>query len=577
MSGHRLSTWQAAGRIARYRTPLFILSVVQLVAWNSTTLLIGWLLKRLFDALGGGAPAGFGIYEIVAVLAAAEAARISVMWAGVVRTRCWGNMRGLLRLNLLRAQMHSGGTEAGTLAGSSGDAVSRFRDDVDDFLAFLESALHAAGKVVFAGASIAIMFSIQPVIAVAVVVPLVAVVVVTRLVSPRIRVRRAAFRQASGAVTALIGEMFGSVLAVKSAHAGDAMIRHLASLNERRLRTGLQDTLVSQLLSRFSYASVEVCVGVVLLLAAPAMRRGDFTTGDLALFISYVGGLVWLPHYTGQMLARQRQAGVAIDRMTALLPAEKPAALVIHRPLAAPDRPAPAALRDRSALRSLTIRGVTAVHPTSGRGVRDVNLTLERGTFTVVTGPAGAGKTTLLRAILGLTPTQAGTVRWNGIVVEDHAEFLVPPRSAYVPQVPRLFSESLQDNLLLGQEDMSGLLWAVHSAVLDPDMASMPAGLQTQVGARGVRLSGGQIQRAAIARALVRRADLLVLDDVSSALDVETEHRLWDRLRSATDRTLLVVSNRPATIARADQVIRLDHGGVQPEPVLRASACVEAA
>jgi ABC-type multidrug transport system fused ATPase/permease subunit len=91
----------------------------------------------------------------------------------------------------------------------------------------------------------------------------------------------------------------------------------------------------------------------------------------------------------------------------------------------------------------------------------------------------------------------------------------------------------------------------------------MPDGLATAIGARGVRLSGGQVQRAAIARALVRRADLLVLDDVSSALDVHTERQLWDGLLAGRDRTLLVVSNRPATIARADQVIRLDQGRVQ--------------
>lgn len=119
---------------------------------------------------------------------------------------------------------------------------------------------------------------------------------------------------------------------------------------------------------------------------------------------------------------------------------------------------------------------------------------------------------------------------------------------------------------------------AVHTAVLDRDVASMPSGLHTQVGARGVRLSGGQVQRAAIARALVRRTDLLVLDDVSSALDVETERRLWERLLADADRTLLVVSNRPATIARADQVIRLDHGRIQPGSVrLAAAECADAA
>jgi ATP-binding cassette, subfamily B, bacterial len=572
-----MSTWRTAGRIFRYRFGLVSLSVGQLIAWNGSMLLTGWLLQQVFDALAGAEPAGLGVYEVVAVLAAAEVARIAVIWGGVVRTRSAENMRGLLRLNLFRAQMRSGGPEAGASATSPGEAVSRFRDDVDDFLSFPQSLMSMAGKVVLLVGSMAIMLSIEPVLALAVVLPLVAVVLVTRLASRRIRTYRAVYRRASAGVTGLIGEMFGSVLAVKSAHAGDGILRHLADLNERRRRAGLKDQLVSQVLNSFNRATTDLSVGVVLLLAAPVMSRGGFTVGDLALFVSYIGSLVWVPYYAGQVLARHRQAGVAVDRMTALLPPARPEALVAHRPLRGAESPPAMSTGDRSPLETLTLCGLSAVYPTSRRGVHDVSLAVERGTFTVVTGPAGAGKTTLLRALLGLLPAEQGTVWWNNIAVQDRAEFLVPPRSAYVPQVPQLFSESLRDNLLLGHDDAFHLPAAVRAAVLDHDVASMPSGLDTEVGARGVRLSGGQVQRAAIARALVRRADLLVLDDVSSALDVETESRLWDRLPADGDRTLLVVSNRPATIARADQVIRLDHGRIQSDSVrLSLPACAAA-
>jgi ATP-binding cassette subfamily B protein len=308
------------------------------------------------------------------------------------------------------------------------------------------------------------------------------------------------------------------------------------------------------------------------------MRSGAFTVGDLALFASYVGTLVAMPRYTGRLLAGNRQAGVAVERMAALLPAAAAAPLVTHRPLFGDEPPAGTPRRVDRALRRLEVRGLTAVHPGSGRGVRDVELTLVRGSFTVITGPAGAGKTTLLRALLGLMPTQDGAVLWNGDPVEDRSGFFVPPRCAYVPQVPRLFSESLRDNLLLGSDDTAGVTTAVRDAVFDDDVAAMPDGLATAVGTRGVRLSGGQVQRAAIARALVRRPELLVLDDVSSALDVHTERRLWDRLWR--DRTLLVVSNRPATISRADQVIRLDDGRTRalPEQVTDVHArCIAAA
>ena len=101
--------------------------------------------------------------------------------------------------------------------------------------------------------------------------------------------------------------------------------------------------------------------------------------------------------------------------------------------------------------------------------------------------------------------------------------------------------------------------------MLETDLRSMPDGLATRLGARGMRLSGGQAQRVATARALARRPDLLVLDDVSSALDLDTERALWDRLLRDPQATLLVVSNRPATLARAHQVLTLDHGHLAQE------------
>ncbi len=212
------------------------------------------------------------------------------------------------------------------------------------------------------------------------------------------------------------------------------------------------------------------------------------------------------------------------------------------------------------------MKGLTYVHPESGLGVSDVNLKLRRGSFTVVTGRIGAGKTTLLRALIGWLPHQAGEIRWNGAVVDEPDKFLMPPRCGYTSQVPRLFSEELRSNILMGlPEERVDLPGAVVSAVMEQDVEELEKGLDTIVGPKGVKLSGGQQRRSGAARMFVREPELLILDDLSSGLDVETEQTLWARLFERKDSTALVVSHRRTALRHADHVVVLKEGRVEAE------------
>jgi ATP-binding cassette subfamily B protein/ATP-binding cassette subfamily C protein len=176
--------------------------------------------------------------------------------------------------------------------------------------------------------------------------------------------------------------------------------------------------------------------------------------------------------------------------------------------------------------------------------------------------------------LLGLLPKQKGEIYWNGNLVEDPANFFVPPRSAYTPQIPQLFSYSLRENILLGlYKDDSDIDTALKMAVFEQDLATMNEKLETLVGTKGVRLSGGQMQRVAAARMFVRQPELLVFDDLSSALDVETELTLWSRIFTNSNEevknywtpTCLVVSHRPSVLRRADQIIVMKAGRVEAQ------------
>ncbi|GAB3960943.1 ABC transporter ATP-binding protein [Actinoallomurus acanthiterrae] len=529
----------------------------------------GLLLKAVFDELSGDRTvdlraalwlcAAFVGLEVVRGVVFVTAWAYGVYW--------WVAAATTLRVNVLRSVLTARGTAADRLPHSSGEAVARLRDDVDDVVQVTDDLVDLTGTALFAVTALVIMVSIDPAVTLALALPMIAAGVLSRLLGGLIRRLHRRARELGAVVTAHIGETFAGILAIKTAGAEDAVLRRLRDHNRRRRNAAVKDRLTTDLLDTATGATVEIGIGLVLLIAAPAMHRGDFTVGDLALFTTYVGWLTALPRSAGTFLYRLPQAAVAVERLRRLMaPYEdvedlaRVSGVWFRRE---PPSVVPPPPRHDDPLRVLEARGLT---------VRDrlhaVDLRIERGSFTLITGAVGAGKTTLVRALLGLVPLDAGTIAWNDRHVDDPGTYLAPGRVAYAGQVPRLFSDSLRENLLLGRPaDDDRLATAVELAVFDKDLSGMPDGLATVVGPRGVRLSGGQVQRATAARALIRSPDLLVVDDLSSALDVETEKLLWDRLADAArdgrgPATLLVVSHRRAALERADRILVLDRGRV---------------
>jgi ATP-binding cassette subfamily B protein len=348
---------------------------------------------------------------------------------------------------------------------------------------------------------------------------------------------------------------------VKVNGAGENVLSRLRVLVDRRGTTAVRDRVLNEGVMAFSHGAADVGFGLVLVVSAGAIASGAFSVGTLALFAAYLGWLSFLPRMIGRVLARRKQAAVAFDRMRMLVADEDVRNTVRPRslPIEARQRPVrPAAVRpERVPLERLDVVELEARYAT-GNGVGPVTFTAERGSFTVITGPVGGGKSTLLRALLGLAwqADVTGEVRWNGRPIVDRGAFLVPPNAAYLPQVPQLISDSVVDNVSLGPLDEERIRLALEIASISDDVAAMPKAGDTLIGPRGLRLSGGQRQRLATARALVHEPELIVLDDLSSAVDVETELKLWDNL-AAAGLTVIAVSHRAVAFDRADQIIRL--------------------
>jgi ATP-binding cassette subfamily B protein len=548
---------------------------------------LGLATRAFFDAFRRG-PAAAEPWTAIAVV-------VSLLLADVVAnlalSRSWSTFQYrtqvLLQRNLFAGILRGYGRHG--LPTSPAETVSRFRDD-PQIITFgaLDGICDLVGRGLFAAVAAVVMWRTSPAVTIAAFAPVLLSALVADALGQRASVYGAASRDATGRLSGFLGELVAGQLAVKAAGATDDVVRRLADIGEGRRRVTVRDTVFSQLLNSINFHLVHVSTGAVLLLSAREIRNGTFTVGDVALFVVFLDSLSYLPPEIGRVITELRRTDVSLDRMHAAAPGDDRAALVAPAALGlrkAPDpRSGMRAPRSRKEgahqngggqadveqLDRLEVRDLRFVHGSSGRGVDGVSLTIPRGSFTVVTGRIGAGKTTLLHALLGLLPADAGEIRWNGRVVDDPSGFFVPPRSAFTPQVPRLFGETLRENLLLGRDDEAAALdAAVQAAVLEADVAALDRGLDTLIGPRGVKLSGGQVQRAAAARMFVRDAELLVFDDLSSGLDLDTEAELWARLfRRERDVTCLVVSHRPAALRRADRILVMDEGRVAAEGTL---------
>lgn len=568
-----LSAWQVIVSMVRFRFGYWLIDLFSVLIFRLMWQIApGLIMQAFFNYLTGDAQTGINITTIIALIIASYIGRqIGAYGFVFADPPIFSQTALLLRRNLMKHILRRPG--AAPLPDSPGEAVSRFRNDVVEIPLFMIMMNDISVGLLIVAISIVMMAQINILITLLALVPLVIVGLIANAASRRIEDYRRASRSATGQVTGFIGEFFGAVLAVKVAGAEKNVIAHFGDINEQRRKLALRERLFDTILDSIYRNTSNLGTGIILLLAGQSMRAGTFTIGDFSLFVYLLQSMGDLSTFYGEIVARYKQLNVSVQRMYRLMEGAPKTALVEPGPVnmddPLPDIPQPE-YKETDRLHHLKVEDLTFHFPGSTHGIEHINFNLKRGTLNVITGRVGSGKTTLLRVLLGLLPREEGKIYWNDETVQDAGAFFVPPHSAYTAQVPRLFSDTLRNNILLGlNRGDPEIEQAIHLAVMETDLKELDKGLETMVGPRGVKLSGGQAQRTAAARMIIRDPELLVFDDLSSALDVETERILWERLFEQKDQlTCLVVSHRRPVLRRADQIILMKNGHIEARGTL---------
>jgi ABC-type multidrug transport system fused ATPase/permease subunit len=370
--------------------------------------------------------------------------------------------------------------------------------------------------------------------------------------------RPIAGRSAAASSTARAG--FGRALVsaldsartIKLAAAVPEVHAHLRRVDSGRVAAAVKEHRVQAFLD--GVPTVMVQCGVVT--AWAIYFSGGWSLAIALLVANAVGGFDWFGRVAGMVVTEAPGTRAWQKETSRFAGGADLMDLPSRVDLVSGDAPDPEPVR-RVPLERLELSGFSAVHDDGTIGVSSVDLTVEAGELVLLVGQVGSGKSSLLAALAGLIE-HSGVLLWNGREVTDPQAFLRPAQVAHVAQVPRVLSGSFSDNVLLGhRRDFDD---PVSDARLARDIDEA-GGKDALVGHRGVRLSGGQVQRLALARALAADAELLLADDVSSALDAATEIELWAALRQRRT-TVIGATAKRAALAQADRVVVLVGGEV---------------
>ena len=438
----------------------------------------------------------------------------------------------------------------------TGDVMARMTNDLNAVRMLLGPALmYSANTVFFTVFALYFLLHLSPWLTLVALAPMPLASILVQYLGHRIHDRFERIQASFSEISSQAQENYSGARLIRAFAREESQIGLFERLNRQYIARSLRLVHLMGMLWPTLEFILGISMVITLLAGGHLVIAHRITVGDFVEFNTYMILLIWPIIAVGWVINLFQRGTASVQRIDELLKAEP----AIDDSAADAAIPADAVLRGEIELRHLNFSyGNTEV-------LRDISLHIPAGTSLAIVGPTGSGKSTLVNLITRLFEAPKGALLIDGRPVRDYPLAVLRRNIGMVPQETFLFSETIRENLTFGAPHASEeeMLEATQAAHIRREFEEFPQGFETMVGERGVTLSGGQKQRSAIARALLRRPAILILDDALASVDTYTEERILGGLRGYTSAsTTILISHRVSTVRSADRIAVLDHGSI---------------
>ena len=437
----------------------------------------------------------------------------------------------------------------------TGDLMTRATSDLNAIRMVLSNAIiYTADATVFFGLALAIMLQIDTTLTLVALLPYPILTIIIRLLGKRLHAHYERIQEAFSTMNTKVQENLSGVRVVKAYTLEASEVEHFKELNQEFVdRNHRQIRLMTFFFPLFRF--LPGISGVVLLwMGGLHVIEGKITLGDFVAFNAYLMMLVRPMIMLGFIVNTFERGAASMDRINAIL-SEEPEIYDGEN----------VKWNFKDIAGEIEFRNLNFSYPDGQTVLKDINLKVEQGSTLAIVGGTGSGKSTLVDLIPRIRQAERGTIFIDGVDIQDIPLSVLRSNIGFVEQEPFLFSDYLRNNIAYGMDTPNDdeIREAAHNADLLSQIEEFPDGLQTFLGERGITISGGQRQRSALARAIIIKPKILILDDAFASVDTQTEDTILSRLAEIMKgRTTILISHRISTVKAADHIIVLNDGSI---------------